>query len=108
MLGKIINEGAPIPWRGNRNGESVRFTIPAGGIIEVLDVNLSEAHGYEKKIYIGQITVDGVKYTNVEINKTLIDEGWFKWIPANQAGGKKRRSRYLSKRRRNRRRRTAK
>ena len=108
MLGKIVNEGAPMPSRGNRNGQSVRFTIPAGGIIEVLDVKLTTFHGFEEKTYIGQITVDGVKYTDVEINKTFIDEGFFKWITANQAGGKKRRSRYLSKRRRNRRRRTAK
>ncbi len=108
MLGKIVNEGAAIPWRGNRNGESVMFKIPTGGIIEVLDEKLSESYGYEEKKYIGQITVDGVKYTNVEINKTFIDEGWFKWIPASQAGGRKRKSRYLSKRRRNRRRRTAK
>jgi hypothetical protein len=105
MLGKIKNPGGSIPWRGDHNGVSVRFDIPAGAVLEVVD---AEELGY--KTYICQITIDGVKYTNVKIPKAFVDgdERWFDFIPANQAGGKSRRrgsrkmsgARFSTKRRR--------
>ena len=104
MLGKIQNppEAGPIRLWGNRNGEEVRFTFPPGGVLEIVSVK-ETADGSKK--YICQITIDGVKYTNVVVDKAFVegDARWFDFIRANQAGGKKSR-----RRRRRNRRRTAK
>jgi hypothetical protein len=103
MLGKIKNPGRSILWRGDRDGVDTQFRIPEGGVLEVVG-DVEDAIG--DKSYICQITVDGVKYTNVKIPKIFVDgEGrWFDFIAV--SGGKRRNRK--SYRRKSHRRRTAK
>ncbi len=108
MLGKIKSRGGSIEWRGDRNGEDTLFIIPDNGELEVVDTEKEDTVG---EIYICQITVDGVKYTNVKIPKFFTNKevGWFNFIPANLTGGKSRNRKSHRRRRTSRRhRRTAK
>lgn len=105
MLGKIKYRGnGSILWRGHRDGVDTSFRIPAGGVLEVVGARENEIGD---KIYICEITVDGVKYTNVEINKIFVD-GDGRWFDFIAVGGRRRKMdhvRFSSKRRGSRRRR---
>ena len=81
-----MNPGRGIAWRGMRNGNEVQFSIPTGGVLEIVDV---KENPIGEKIYICEITVDGIKYTNVKINK-IFTEGDNAWFDFSYQGGTRR------------------
>jgi hypothetical protein len=94
MLGKIKYRGnGSILWRGHRDGVDTQFRIPGNGILEVVG---AEENAIGDKTYICQITVDGVKYTNVKIPKVFAD-GDGRWFDFNAVGGGRRRKSHRRK-----------
>lgn len=95
MIGKL-KANISILARGLRNGEEVLFRVPVGAILEIVRVEtiFHEEYNYEEKSYICEITLDGIKYTNIKIPMAFVgDDSFYTFISANQAGGRRKRTR---------------
>lgn len=95
MIGKL-KTNISIIARGMHNGEEVTFRVPVGAILEIVRVDtiFHQAYNYEEKSYICEITLDGTKYTNIKVPLALVgDDNFYTFVRANQAGGKRKRTR---------------
>lgn len=98
------------PVFAKHNGEEVQIILPAGSILEIIRADLiyHEKYNHEEKIYVCQITLNGIKYTDIKIDNMLVSpinaiaQGLdiYRFISPNQAGGKRKRTRRRSHRRR--------